>query len=141
MPIIDSRTGIQVIDRDECLQLLADQQVGRLAVVQAGRPHILPVNYVLDGEGVVFRTAAGTKLEATTRAPVAFEVDAIEPGTRSGWSVVVHGLAQEVTRLDRPDLQRRLAALPLDPWAPGDKPHLVRIAPSSITGRRLSPCR
>jgi hypothetical protein len=31
-------------------------------VVVAGRPEIFPVNYVVDGDEVMFRTDAGTKL-------------------------------------------------------------------------------
>ena len=92
---------------------------------------------MLDGDAVVFRTAAGTKLDRATRGPVVFEVDHIDRATRSGWSVIVHGLAQEVTSFDRVEFRERVAALPVDPWAQGEKPHLVRIAPGSITGRRV----
>ena len=72
---------------------MAGQDVGRLVVVDNGRPLIFPVNYALDGEAPVFRTASGTKLWASTHAPVAFEVDSIDREARSGWSVVVHGIA------------------------------------------------
>jgi uncharacterized protein len=137
MRLADGRTGIEMIARDECLRLLAGEVVGRIGFVDSGRAEVLPVNYVLDGDAVVFRTAAGSKLDGATRAPVVFEVDHIDRATRSGWSVIVHGLAQEVTSFDRVELRERVAALPVDPWAPGEKQHLVRIAPGSITGRRV----
>ena len=127
------------LNHDECLALLADEHVGRLAVIVGGRPEIFPINYVLDGEAVVFRTNSGTKLSGTTQGEVAFEVDMTHGPSGSGWSVVVHGIAQEVTALDRPDLQERLESLPLGVWAPGERPHLMRIAPSQITGRRVGP--
>ena len=133
----DERTGTEIIAREECLQLLAEEVVGRIGFVVSGRAEVLPVNYVLDGEAVVFRTAAGSKLDGATRAPVVFEVDNIDRATRSGWSVIVHGLAQEVTSFDRVELRERVAALPVDPWAPGEKCHLVRVVPGSITGRRV----
>jgi len=139
MTNVDLRTGIEIIDRDECLRLLASQSLGRLALVENGRPHLVPVNFVLDGDAVVFRTDVGTKLDASSRSVVVFEVDGIDESTRSGWSVIVHGLAHEVTRLDRVDLQQRLARLALHPWAPGEKSHVVRIVPTSITGRRVRP--
>ena len=121
------------------MQLLADEHVGRLAVVVGGRPEIFPINYVLDGDAVVFRTSSGTKLAGTTQGEVAFEVDMTHGPSGSGWSVVVHGVAQEVTDLDRPDLRERLHSLPLGVWAGGDRPHLMRIAPTEITGRRVGP--
>jgi nitroimidazol reductase NimA-like FMN-containing flavoprotein (pyridoxamine 5'-phosphate oxidase superfamily) len=137
MRLADGRTGIEVVPSQECLQLLAGEVVGRIGFVDAGRAEVLPVNYVLDGEAVVFRTAAGSKLDGATRAPVVFEVDRIDRANRSGWSVIVHGRAHEVTAFDRVELRERVAALPVDPWAPGEKQHLVRIVPGSITGRRV----
>jgi nitroimidazol reductase NimA-like FMN-containing flavoprotein (pyridoxamine 5'-phosphate oxidase superfamily) len=137
MRLADRRTGIEVIAREECLTLLAREVVGRIGFVAAGRAEVLPVNYVLDGEAIVFRTAAGSKLDGASRAPVVFEVDSIDRATRSGWSVIVHGLAQEVTSFDGVELRERVAALPVDPWAPAEKPHLVRVAPRFITGRRV----
>jgi uncharacterized protein len=135
MKMVDSHSGLEVIPPDRCRALLATQQVGRLAFVADGRPDIEPVNYVMDGEAVVFATGAGSKLWALSRGPVAFEVDWTDAAARSGWSVVVHGHAQEVTDLDRPDLVERVRSLPVDPWPSGDRPNLIRIAPSSISGR------
>lgn len=139
MPATDRRTGIEVIDRDECLALARAEAVGRLAVVDHGRPHVVPVNFVLDGEDVVFRSFPGTKLDRLARGPVCFEVDRIDTARRSGWSVVMHGRGEEVTRWDPAALRDRLSQLGVDPWAPGDKPHLVRIVTSTITGRRVRP--
>lgn len=127
------------LTREECVELLGDQVIGRLAVVVGGRPEIFPINYVLDGEAVVFRTNAGTKLAGTTQAEVAFEVDLTHAKTMSGWSVVVHGIAQEITDSDRADVQERLRSLPLGVWVPGERPHLLRIVPVEITGRRVGP--
>jgi nitroimidazol reductase NimA-like FMN-containing flavoprotein (pyridoxamine 5'-phosphate oxidase superfamily) len=127
------------LTRERCLDLLRSEEVGRLAVVVGGRPDIMPVNYLLDGDGVVIRTAEGTKLKAASGAPVAFEVDEVDRDGRSGWSVVIHGIAHEIQSLGREELTERLMALPVDPWAGGDKPFLLRIAPLSITGRAITP--
>jgi nitroimidazol reductase NimA-like FMN-containing flavoprotein (pyridoxamine 5'-phosphate oxidase superfamily) len=130
---------IEELERERCLELLRDEVVGRLAVVVGGRPDIMPVNYLLDGEGVVIRTAEGTKLTAASGSPVAFEVDAVDKDGRTGWSVVIHGIAHEIRTLGRDELTERLLDLPVDPWAGGDKPFLIRIAPLSITGRLVTP--
>ncbi|HEY3238003.1 MAG TPA: pyridoxamine 5'-phosphate oxidase family protein [Acidimicrobiia bacterium] len=137
-PPLDA-TQHEPIPPDECLRLLATEEVGRLAVVLAGQPLVFPLNYALDSDAVVFRTALGTKLEAITRSPVAFEVDRWAPSSGTGWSVVVEGIAQEVTSADAPGLRERLAALPVRPLAAGDRLHFVRIVPFSITGSRLRP--
>jgi hypothetical protein len=71
---------------------------------------------------------------ATERESVAFEVDAIDEATRTGWSVVVRGTLADIT--DPADLER-LRALPLYPWAPGEKARYVRVRPLSVTGRRI----
>jgi nitroimidazol reductase NimA-like FMN-containing flavoprotein (pyridoxamine 5'-phosphate oxidase superfamily) len=134
---VDPRSRVEVISRDECLVLLADACVGRLAFSANGFPDVLPVNYVLDGDAIVFATADGSKLAACMRGRVAFEVDSTDEGTRSGWSVVVHGEADVVTAAHNPVLLTRLHSLPLNPWADGERPHLVRITPNSITGRRI----
>jgi nitroimidazol reductase NimA-like FMN-containing flavoprotein (pyridoxamine 5'-phosphate oxidase superfamily) len=128
---------VELIERDECIRLLATQEVGRIGFVDHGAPDVLPVNYALDGDAIVFATATGAKFWAAERAQVAFEVDATDPIAKTGWSVVVHGQAQEVTTLDAPDLLRRVRELRVDPWAGGDRPHLVRIAPRTISGRRV----
>ena len=112
--------------------------MGRLAVCTGGFPHIVPVNFALDGDAIVFRTDAGTpKLVGTGRSAVAFEVDGIDTATRSGWSVVVHGLAQEITAADRPDVIERIEQLALRPWVTSKAPHTLRILPTDVSGRRV----
>jgi nitroimidazol reductase NimA-like FMN-containing flavoprotein (pyridoxamine 5'-phosphate oxidase superfamily) len=137
MKVIDAHSGLERLSRDECVRLLGAHEVGRLVVTDGGRPLIFPVNYAMDGDAVVFRTASGLKLWTASRSPVVFEVDDIDRRAESGWSVIVHGVAQEVTAFDRADLQARVYSMPLQPWAPGDKPSVVRIVPTLITGRRI----
>lgn len=137
MNTVDARSHVQRLSREECVTLLGTQEVGRLVAVDGGHPLIFPVNYVLDGDAVVFRTAPGLKLWASTRSPVAFEVDELDRSGQKGWSVIVQGVAQEVTAFDRSDLQARVFGLPVYPWAGGDKTTFVRIAPRYITGRRI----
>jgi nitroimidazol reductase NimA-like FMN-containing flavoprotein (pyridoxamine 5'-phosphate oxidase superfamily) len=126
----------QELSKSECFQLLARERLGRVAVVDDRGPVVFPVNFVLNRHMVVFRTDAGTKLDAACRGSrVAFEVDGTDAVTHTGWSVVVRGEAVEVT--DPAELTR-LRKLPLDPWAPGTKTHYVRILPAVLTGRRIS---
>jgi hypothetical protein len=132
-----SQGALQPLDVDTCLDLLAEQEVGRLAFVDHGELVILPVNYLLDRGAVLVRTTEGSKLDAAVRGErVAFEVDAIDPVARSGWSVLVKGRATELWEGGELDQARRL---PLQPWAAGEREHFLVVFPSSITGRRLGP--
>ena len=133
---VDPRTGLEELSRQECLALLAHAPLGRLGVVVRGRPLVFPVNFTLDGEAVVFRTAEGTKLHAAHHGPVAFECDGVETLYHTGWSVLVLGTADEVRN---PIDVARLERLPLTPWCDADKPIWLRIRAESITGRRVPP--
>lgn len=138
MKLVDSRSGLEVLSHDECVQLLAEHEVGRLVVVVHGAPHIVPVNYVFDGDAVVFRSDAGTKLDAAEGHPVAFEIDGFDTAARTGWSVVVHGRASEITEWDHPAVTAARSRLAPTPWAGGEKRHWVRVEAETITGRRIS---
>jgi nitroimidazol reductase NimA-like FMN-containing flavoprotein (pyridoxamine 5'-phosphate oxidase superfamily) len=140
MKMVDPRTGIEVLDEDECLRLLGTEEIGRLAVVDGTTPVIFPVNYVLDGRTIVFRTDEGTKLDRGERAGACFEIDRFDRSTRTGWSVIAAGRLEEITKFDSNALADA-KALPIDPWAGGDKAHWMRLNPSRITGRRVAPPR
>ena len=135
-PVRHASEGLERMDEAECREFLRAHRLGRVAVIQYERPLVFPVNYVVDEETVVFRTARGSKLTAAGReAPVAFEVDDVDVDLRSGTSVLVHGTLSEITATE----ERALASsLPLDTWAPGERDHLVRITPQWLTGRRIS---
>ena len=123
--------GLDELDHEECLRLVASMSIGRLAVqVEDAPPLVVPVNYVLDGEIVVFRSGGGTKLRALRDTGVSFQVDFIDPFHRTGWSVLIRGVAEEVT-------DHQVRHLTVEAWAPGDKHHLIRVLPISVTGRRI----
>ena len=137
MTTIDTRTGLDRLTRDECVALMEREEFGRLVVVDGDRALVFPVNYAMDGDSVVFRTSDGIKLSNARHHRVTFEVDHTDRTTRSGWSVVIQGVAQEVTNFDAAEVVERLRQLQVEPWAPGDKPHVIRIVPLQITGRRV----
>ena len=119
--------------------LLAQHQhqdgVGRLAVVEDDGPLVLPVNFAMIEDRIVFRSGAGTKLEAALRhAKVAFEIDHINHEARTGWSVLVRGRAEVVTSTSHLFALDHVA---LQPFGRADKAHWVMIHPETITGRRV----
>ncbi len=130
-------TGLEELTTAECYTLLASRTIGRLGVVIDHYPEVLPVNYVLDRNVILFRSHAGPKLAAAHRANVTFEVDAVDHEHRTGWSVLVRGLAEVIDPGDNPARAARIAGDGPIPWAPGEKPYLVRIIPHRVSGRRL----
>jgi nitroimidazol reductase NimA-like FMN-containing flavoprotein (pyridoxamine 5'-phosphate oxidase superfamily) len=124
---------VEELNREVCLRLLSTQTVGRLAVaVSGGAPHVVPVNYTLLRGSIVFRSAPGTKLDLLVTEPVTFEVDWSDPEGRTGWSVVVQGLAYEASdrEIDTEDVS-------LAPFVDRQNSRWVRLVPQSITGRRI----
>ena len=130
------RQGLEILDSEACWRLLEETPIGRVAFVDAGEPSVLPVSHLVVDHTVVFRTRAGAKLTAALLAkPVAFEVDRWDEATRTGWSVLVKGVAGAVSEADE---LARLEALPLEPWADAVlRLAWVRIRPDEITGRRI----
>jgi nitroimidazol reductase NimA-like FMN-containing flavoprotein (pyridoxamine 5'-phosphate oxidase superfamily) len=127
---------LEELPESECLELLGSHSVGRIAVVVSGQPLIFPVNYVLDGRTLAFRTDPGTKLEAATLGRVAFEIDGFDQLYHSGWSVVVQGIGQEITDAFD-EWSERVRGRALEPWAAGAKDHWVAISSPKFTGRRI----
>jgi nitroimidazol reductase NimA-like FMN-containing flavoprotein (pyridoxamine 5'-phosphate oxidase superfamily) len=128
--------GMNILPHGVCLERLASVPVGRVGFVAAGEVEILPVNHVVDGQNVAFRTGIGSKLSgACLGFPITFEADGFDASGGSGWSVVVHGTADVVE--DDAEAGRLTAALGDRGWTGGDRPYLIRIRPFSITGREV----
>lgn len=134
-PVEIDRDGFEVLDDEECMRLLATATLGRIALTSGALPTVLPVSFAVDGDRIVIRTGRGSKLDGATRnAVVAFEVDDFEPTWGSGWSVVVTGVAREVTH---PDEVARLSSLLGRRWPALGGERLVTIPVGLISGRRL----
>lgn len=124
-----------VLTRTQCLELLGETGVGRVAFMGASGPQIYPVNYLVDDETVVVRTAPYTRLAEYATGQVAFEVDDLHPESLRGWSVLVVGSSLPVDDPDEAVALRRSGRL--QPWADGPRNLFLRITPREITGRRI----
>jgi uncharacterized protein len=127
--------GFAILGEDECFELLASGSIGRVGVSIGAIPAIFPVNFCLSHRTIFFRTAPGTKLSAALReADVAFEVDRVDAIYHQGWSVLAVGKCHEVTE---EALLEHVKGLPLEPWAPGNRTHVIRLDPDFVSGRRI----
>lgn len=143
---MDERRLLRELSRDEALRLLAEAPMGRVVFTQRALPAIRPVNHAFVDGHLIIRTNLGSALasaavdEAGTAGGdagtvVAYEADAIDAGTRTGWSVVVTGMARLV---QDPAEKNRYEAL-LQPWIDNAANCVLRIHPDIVTGFRLVP--
>jgi uncharacterized protein len=121
------------LDRSTCLALLATQHVGRL-IVDAAVPVVRVVNYTAFEHTIMFRSDPAPQIDALLDRPVSFEADMVDEHTHSGWSVVVRGVAHDVST--------HLAGFGqsganVEPWAPGPKSRWIGISIEDVTGRIL----
>ncbi len=121
---------------EECLALLRQRQVGRIAMTTSGGLRILPVSYSVVDEQIVFRTLPyGEIANNVVDAEVAFEVDELDESLQQGWSVMAAGRCH---RIDDPDQvhQVRATANP-EPWAAGQRNLYFRVEWTTLTGRQV----
>jgi len=127
--------GVLPLDEDACWDLLPRARVGRLAWTDPdGRVLVVPVNFGLDGRAVVVRTGDTVLLiAARARVRCAFQADDLEPGLRSGWTVLVDGHLRVVVD---PGAAERLGQL-VSPWLRAPRPHVLLLDATRISGRKL----
>ena len=127
-------SDIQTLSPQECLQLLAQRSVGRVAFTERALPSIRPVNYALVGRHIVLRTRADGLAARLDGQVVAFEVDDVDAELETGWSVVATGSARV---LREPGELARIDAVPLAAWAGADHATTVWITVGDLQGRRV----
>lgn len=130
------RNGLEVLPLAECLELIASEPLGRVAVTAKGQPLILPVNHLVVGSAIMFQSTPGSKLAAALLdRPAAFEVDGFDETTRTGWSVVARGHVELVTDTDLLDGLDRMGSPAWSEHATDGR--WVALRPDEISGRRL----
>lgn len=125
------------LSREECLRLVSPGGVGRVAFTRGveAAPTVLPVNFAVVSETVVFCTAFHGVLATHATGEVAFEVDQLDGTMSEGWSVLLRGTAHPV--LDEEEQAELRSAARVRSWAGPDRDLYVRITPGEVTGRRI----
>ena len=130
--MLDLDSPVEEMTAEECWSHLEEEEFGRLAYRLVDEVHIVPVNFVVDGHTLLFRTAAGNKLLAAALASdVAFEID--QRDEDSAWSVVVRG---HLRRLEE-DEQHRVDNLPEHSWISTRRDEVIDLVPEVVTGRKF----
>jgi len=124
---------------EECWERLRENVVGRIGFDIGHGIRIHPVNYAVDGETVVVRTAPDTELARCVQlfadgAVVAFEIDVVDHDHHQGWSVLLSGRLSTVSVDERNDMKAVWAPRP---WVGDDRDLWLRLTPVEVTGREL----
>ena len=127
--------SLAALDESACWNLLPRARIGRLAWTDPdGRIMVVPVNFGLDDRTVIIRTGDTALLDAArARSRCAFQAEDLEPGLRSGWTILVDG---QLTVADAATTER-LGQL-VDPWLREPRPHVLVITATQATGRTLA---
>ncbi|OKI53707.1 helix-turn-helix domain-containing protein [Streptomyces sp. MJM1172] len=129
-------TALAPLEEAECRSLLGTHGVGRIAVFTPEGPAVLPVNYLIAGPDIAFRTAVEALAARAAGTQVAFEIDNIDDVTAGGWSVLAVGELEAVT--EPQEIRHLTATARSQPWAGGPRTHWMRLTPLRLTGRRVA---
>lgn len=126
---------METLSKPDAVELLASAAVGRVVFTDAALPAVVPITFAVHNGAVVMRTAADTRLAAAADGGVlALEADDVDPVARTGWSVVVTGVAEIVTD----PVEWAVINSLVEPFAPGANIVAVRLPMTVVTGRRVT---
>ena len=131
-----TRADLVELSVTDCMRLLRETNVGRIATVSNSYPVVMPVNFtIVERFGrtwFALRTRPGNIIDRPQHA--ALQIDCIDGARRAGWSVLVRGTLQRVD--PAAELCDRVDARP---WFDHDRDAWLVLAPLDITGRALHP--
>ena len=131
------RNGLEVLERAECLQLLATSKIGRLAYSRGGTLAVIPVNVACADDRMLFRLGTGAALAAVyDKQLLTLEVDAIDLDTWCGWSINIVGAPEEI-----PAALAGTVGQGLRSWLRPESTRLFSLRTDHLEGRRLAPPR
>jgi len=129
-------TQLVEIGQDESWELASGQQFCCVAWATGAGPTVIPVNYIVHGETLWFRTAAESSLvREVDDEPIAILIDEVDTETRLGWSVQMRGVAHVHWHPEEVPAPVRS----LHSWASGARPLWIELRPDEVHGRRLIP--
>lgn len=123
---------------EECLALLHDGGggIGRVGLCTPMGPRVVPLNYAMHEDAIVFRTTPYSELGTYGwNTDLAFEIDHLDYDEHQGWSVVAVGRAELIE--DPDELHKVRAGGNPVPWAGGQRHLSIKLRWRDLTGRRI----
>lgn len=88
---------MEELSRDESMKVLEEAPVAHLGMIDAGRPYVTPMSFVVSEDRILFRTMPGKKLDVLKESPeVCIEVSIYDDDSGEWASVLVNGRASVV---------------------------------------------
>jgi uncharacterized protein len=129
---------LRELSAEECRQLIQEGGVGRVAFRSSKGLEIVPVNFEVYGDCIVFRTTPYTELGLHgPGANAVFEVDQLDAEQQTGWSVVARGQLHVVA--DPAENSAIQLGSDPQPWASGVRRLYLQLPWRELSGRRLEP--
>ena len=126
--------ALENLSREEALRLLATAPMARAVFVTGALPTVVPLTVAVHDDAVVFRTSSSTRLARLgVGGVITIEADDVDPVTRTGWSVLVSGILEQIVDLGEQAVVHGL----VEPWAPGDHDVYLRVPATAVSGRRV----
>jgi nitroimidazol reductase NimA-like FMN-containing flavoprotein (pyridoxamine 5'-phosphate oxidase superfamily) len=130
--------ALKHLSRQECVDAVRSENVGRVVFVDGEGPAALPVNYVLTDDGdLLFRLEEGSMLHAVRDKRAGFEVDGVDHQAQAAWSVLFRGTARELEMDEVAQSLQKLHERFPQPWAGGVHNHWILFSVDTTSGRRL----
>jgi nitroimidazol reductase NimA-like FMN-containing flavoprotein (pyridoxamine 5'-phosphate oxidase superfamily) len=127
--------SLETLSQQDSVALLSTIPVGRVVFTVGALPAIVPVAFAVHDGAVVMRTSPESRLaKAAPGGVLAFEIDDIDAETRTGWSVVVMGVATVVVD---PEARAAIDGV-VEAFAPGQRDVYIRLPLTVVTGRRVT---
>lgn len=137
---------VKEMTRAECIQLLVDTRLGRLACSKDDQPYVVPIYFVIDGGYLYSFSLLGKKVDwLRANSLLCFQADNFDDDGK--WqSVVVEGHYEELTESHDQDHAWSLLSQHANWWEPGGMkpsyrtlvPHIFyRVGIDQITGRKV----
>ncbi|WP_431965823.1 pyridoxamine 5'-phosphate oxidase family protein [Nocardia sp. bgisy134] len=130
------RTVVE-LDREQALSLLAQAPFGRVVYTRDALPAIRPVNHLLEDGRVIVRTRIASQFSTAVQKRagivVAYEADDLDIDRRTGWSVVVTGIARPITDATRIARYQQV----LRPWIDAPMDGVIEIETTIVSGIEL----
>ncbi|MFI1256403.1 pyridoxamine 5'-phosphate oxidase family protein [Streptomyces netropsis] len=132
---VGTQPSLEEMTPQECWAKLSAGGVGRVVFSTETGPGAVPVNFTVQNDTVVYRTAPDSVLADVAGQKVAFEVDRVDDALTQGWSVLVTGTAKQIPAGET--LRNPGEQADPHPWPTGRRDVWMRVTSSGITGRAL----
>jgi len=122
-------------DDAQCLALLGRVRFGRVALSLKALPIVVPVDYIVSGEEILFAMPLDQVAKALDQRIAALQADGVDEDSGQRWTALAIG---PVRRLEGIEIRRSVSASLSLPGS-DRRGELFRLQPAVLSGRWMDP--